>query len=60
MAQTILFSIDGSDVKIDAVGFKGKQCEITKAYEQGLGVVKERKAKPEFYQTTSLTQKVGS
>ena len=41
---------DGS-VQIETSGFKGKSCaEITKVFEQALGVAGDRKFKPEYYQ----------
>ncbi len=42
------------EVKIDAVGFKGADCEkATKALEEALGVVKDRVKKPEYYARTA-------
>ena len=41
------------DVKIEAIGFKGKGCEAaTKAIEDALGTTKSRKKKPEYHQQT--------
>jgi Protein of unknown function (DUF2997) len=45
-------------VKIEAVGFKGKGCEAaTKAIEEALGIVKDRKKKPEYNQQVVGQQK---
>ena len=41
------------DVKIEAIGFKGKGCEAaTRAIEDALGTTKIRKKKPEYHQQT--------
>ena len=38
------------DISINAVGFKGADCEkATQALEEALGVVKHRVKKPEYY-----------
>jgi len=48
---------DGS-VEIDAVGFKGADCEkATKAYEDALGGKVTATRKPEFYQTTGTKER---
>jgi hypothetical protein len=50
------------EIQIDAVGFKGPDCEkATQFLEQALGVVGKNVKKPEYYQraTTSNQQKVG-
>jgi len=49
---------DGN-IKIDAVGFKGKACQITKVIEEALGTVKSDTKKPEYFQTISTSQTVG-
>ena len=39
------------DIKIDAVGFKGADCEqATRFLEEALGVVNQRAKKPEYHQ----------
>lgn len=50
------------EVSIDAVGFKGADCEKATAYlEQALGVVGNKTKKPEYTQKAHKqnTQKVG-
>ena len=50
------------DISIEAVGFKGADCErATKALEKSLGVVTGRAKKPEYYarNTTRNQQKLG-
>ena len=50
------------DIQIDAVGFKGPDCEkATQFLEEALGVVKQKQRKPEFNQqsTKKTQQKVG-
>ena len=46
------------DISIDAVGFKGPDCEkATRAMEEALGVVHQRIKKPEYLaKTTSVAQ----
>ena len=46
------------DISIDAVGFKGPDCEkATRALEEALGVVQQRSKKPEYLaKTTSIAQ----
>jgi len=49
------------DIVIDAIGFKGADCEhATKFLEQALGVVRQKDKKPEYHRKTQLQQKVGS
>ena len=51
------------EVKIDAVGFKGADCEKATAFlEQALGLERNRVRKPEFHQQTRkhVQQKLGS
>jgi hypothetical protein len=49
---------ENGDVKIEAVGFKGQGCEAaTKAIEEALGIVKDRKKKPEYNQQVVGQQK---
>ena len=50
------------EIKIDAVGFKGADCEqATKFLEAALGLVNERTKKPDYHQTRTAKpqQKVG-
>ncbi len=50
------------EIKIDAVGFKGADCEqATKFLEVALGVVNGKTKKPEYHQTRTAKpqQKVG-
>lgn len=38
------------EIKIDALGFKGPDCEkATSFLEKALGVIKEHRKKPEYY-----------
>jgi hypothetical protein len=51
------------DITIDAVGFKGADCEkATRFLEEALGVVATKQKKPEYHQrgTTAHVQKLGS
>ena len=51
------------DISIDAVGFKGPDCEkATRALEEALGVVQQRVNKPEYLAKATSTnqQKVGT
>ena len=50
------------EVQIDAVGFKGPDCELaTRFLEEALGVVWAKQKKPEFHQrqATKRQQKLG-
>ncbi len=50
------------EIEIDAVGFKGPDCEkATKFLEEALGVVGQKIKKPEYHQrsTTRSQQRVG-
>ena len=50
-------------VKIDAVGFKGVDCEKATAFlEAALGIERNRVRKPDFFQQTKkqIQQKLGS
>jgi len=61
MAKTIevIVGTDGT-IKIDAVGFKGADCEKATAFlEKALGSVKGRQKKPEFHQRVQSQQRVG-
>ena len=51
------------DISIDAVGFKGPDCEkATRALEEALGVVQQRNKKPEYLAKANsiAQQKVGT
>ena len=51
------------EILIDAVGFKGADCEkATKYLEEALGVSGPKQKKPEYHQCgrTAQTQKLGS
>ena len=50
------------EVKIDAIGFKGPDCEkATRFLEQALGVINNRVKKPEYHarNTTRIQQSIG-
>ena len=58
----ILIAPDGT-LTIDAVGFKGADCDqATKFLEQALGVVNHRAKKPEYHQsrTAKRQQRLGA
>ncbi|MHA3771620.1 DUF2997 domain-containing protein [Verrucomicrobiota bacterium sgz303538] len=47
----------GGEITIDAVGFKGADCEQATCYlEEALGVVGTKQKKPEYHQSRSTTQ----
>jgi hypothetical protein len=51
------------EVSINAVGFKGTDCEHASRFlEEALGVVTQKETKPEFYQQnkTKAQQRIGS
>ena len=51
------------EIQIDAVGFKGPDCEMaTKFLEEALGVVGRKARKPEYFRqsTTTNAQKLGT
>ncbi len=51
------------EIEIDAIGFKGSDCEqATKFLEDALGVVAQKHKKPEFHQqnVTKPQQRIGS
>jgi len=55
----IIVKQDGS-LKIDAVGFKGADCEkATKFLEEALGKVSGKQKKPEHYRQVQRQQQVG-
>lgn len=62
MPKTIEIIVSSTgEVSIDAVGFKGADCEKATAYlEQALGVVGRKMKKPEYSQRAQATQKVGA
>ncbi len=52
----------GGEIQIDAVGFKGADCETaTKFLEEALGVVRQKIKKPEYHQRsgTRNQQRIG-
>jgi hypothetical protein len=58
----IIVSPDGS-IQIDAVGFKGADCErATRYLEEALGAVNNRVKKPEHHQSkrTQMQQRAGA
>jgi hypothetical protein len=57
MNRTIEIIIAPSgEIQIDAVGFKGPDCEkATKFLEEALGVVGLKRKKPEYHQSTRKT-----
>jgi hypothetical protein len=63
MTKTIEVIVSASgEINIDAVGFKGADCEqATRFLEEALGTVQQKQRKPEFHQRskTKLQQKVG-
>jgi len=64
MKRTIEVKVSpNGDISIDAVGFKGTDCEhATRFLEEALGVVGQKVKKPEFNQrtTTKSQQRIGS
>lgn len=64
MKQTIEVIISASgEIQIDAVGFKGADCEhATKFLEEALGVVQQKQMKPEYHQRTKSKnqQRIGA
>ena len=63
MTKTIeVFVSATGEIKIDAVGFKGADCDqATKYLEEALGTVGTKIKKPEYHQrsTTKQQQKLG-
>ena len=48
------------DIKIDALGFSGADCEkATHFLEQALGVTQATRKKPEYYARTTTRQRQG-
>ena len=64
MTKTIEVTISpNGEIQIDAVGFKGPDCEkATKFLEEALGVVAQKQKKPEFHQhnVKRNQQRIGS
>lgn len=47
-------------IQIEAVGFQGADCEKATAFlERALGLVKEKRRKPEYYRQAQRQQRVG-
>ena len=63
MTKTIEVLVSSTgEIKIDAVGFKGADCDhATRYLEEALGTVGTKQKKPEYHQrsTTKHQQKVG-
>lgn len=56
MKEIVIEIAPSGEVKIEAVGFKGSSCDqATKVFEDALGVVADKKRKPEFYESTVKT-----
>ena len=48
------------ELKIDAVGFSGSDCEkATRFLEEALGTVADKRKKPEFHRRTQRQQRIG-
>ena len=55
----IIIQPDG-ELKIDAVGFAGSDCEkATKFLEDALGTVADKRKKPEYHRRVKRQQRVG-
>ena len=63
MNKTIEIVVSATgEIQIEAVGFKGPDCEQATAFlEEALGVVGQKRKKPEFHQLAKKTnqQKLG-
>jgi hypothetical protein len=62
MGQQIVVTISPEgDTKIEAIGYTGGSCAAaTKPLEEALGVVADRKLKPEYHRApVAVNQKVG-
>jgi hypothetical protein len=63
MTKTIEVIVASSgEIKIDAVGFKGADCEqATQFLEEALGIVGQKQKKPEYHQrnVSKHQQKIG-
>jgi hypothetical protein len=58
----IIFSSSG-EIQIDAVGFKGADCEqATRFLEEALGKILQKQRKPEYHQRNKVRnqQRIGS
>ena len=64
MKPTVEITIQPTgEILIDAVGFKGADCEKATGYlEEALGLVGVKQKKPEYHQRRSITgqQRIGS
>ena len=64
MSRTIEVIVSPTgEIKIDAVGFKGADCEqATKFLEEALGMPTQRQRKPEYHQTRTAKhqQRIGA
>ena len=64
MKRTIEVTVSATgDILIDAVGFKGADCEkATRFLEEALGIAGQKQKKPEYHQrgNTAQVQKLGS
>ena len=55
----IIIGLQG-EIKIDAIGFKGPDCEkATEFLQKALGVVVGKTKKPEYHQRTQQRQSLG-
>ena len=61
MAKSIEVIVSpGGEVKIDALGFKGADCEKATAFlEKALGQATSKQKKPEFYSQAKNVQRIG-
>ncbi len=61
MAKTIEVIVNPTgEVKIDALGFKGADCEKATAFlEKALGQTESKQKKPEFYRQAQTVQRIG-
>lgn len=51
----ISITADG-EVSINVIGAKGKKClDLTKDFEEAIGIVTERETKPSFYESEETT-----
>ena len=62
MAKTIEVIVgNAGEIKIDAVGFQGADCEKATAFlEKALGTVKGKQKKPEYYRQAQREQRIGA
>lgn len=59
MKQIKVIIEEDARVSVDAVGFKGKQCEVASVIEQALGSTKSRKLKMEYHQSAPVHLNIG-